>query len=121
MALSSLPRISNGHLPDPKALIEEYLLIHTNQIPDGPYYSLYMSSSSPPRIRNGHPSDSKYRKKRIDPKHRNKRMFPLIRIEFLMILIAPCTRHSCLLLPPWVKNRRPPVPNYRKKSVFPLI
>ena len=100
---------------------EKYVFFDTNQIPDGSYYSLYMPSSSPPRMRNGHPPDSKYWKKRIDQKQRNKRMFRLIWIEFLIMLIVPCSRHFCLLLPLWIKNGRPPVPKHRQKNMFPLI
>jgi len=50
---------------------EKYVHFDTNKVSDGSCYSLYMPSSSPPRIRNWYPPDSKYQKKRIDPKHRS--------------------------------------------------
>jgi len=80
-------------------------------------HTIIISSS----VQNGHLPDPKHQQKSLNLKHRMKRMFSLIRIEFLMLLIVPCTSHPCLLLLPRIKNGHPPVPTHQNKSMLPLI
>ena len=88
MPSSSLPRIQNGHSLIPKIERRVCFLWYEPNSRWSLLFPLY-AIMAPPRIRNEHLPNSKYRKKRKDPKHRNTRMFPLILIKVLMMLIFP--------------------------------